>query len=86
MNKRRTVAEVDGFIDLLGAACDDEHVNASLQRLLALPDDRRRTFVRAWVSGLLAKGAPKQFVEAVACLVDDEVAHKAREVIHRCAR
>jgi hypothetical protein len=83
---RRTVADIEGFITLLRAACDDAKVNASLQKLLAMPDLERRTLVRSWVADLLTKEAPPDFIEAIACLYDDGVAEKAYEVIFACSR
>jgi len=82
----RTVAEVDGFVDLLLAACDDPEINATLEKLLAMPDEKRRGLVHAWVTDLLIEEAPKDLIQAVACLSDDAVAEKAYEVIYRCRR
>jgi hypothetical protein len=82
----RSVAEVQGFIDLLMAACNDAKINATLERLLAMPDARRQGLVHAWVTDLIVEEAPKELVEAVACLMDDGVAEKAYEVIYRCKR
>jgi len=81
----RSVGEIDAFIDLLHAACEDESMNAALRRLLALPGRRRKAFVRAWVAELAARDAPRPLAEAIACLVDDAVAGKAHEVINGCS-
>jgi hypothetical protein len=82
----RSVAEIEGFVGLLKAACEDPRINAALERLLSLPDERRRGLVHAWVTDLLIEEAPKEFIQAVACLTDDAVAGKAYEVIYRCRR
>jgi hypothetical protein len=82
----RTVAEVEGFVDLLRAACDDSKVNATLERLLSMPDEKRRGLVHAWVTDLLVEEAPRDFVQAIACLMDDAIAEKAYEVIFKCKR
>jgi hypothetical protein len=82
----RSVAEVQGFIDLLMAACNDAKINATLERLLAMPNDSRQGRVHAWVTDLIIEKAPQQLVEAVACLMDDAVAEKAYEVIYKCKR
>ena len=82
----RSVAEVQGFIDLLMAACNDAKINATLERLLELPDEKRQGLVHAWVTDLIIEEAPKDLVEAVACLMDDAVAEKAYEVIYKCKR
>jgi hypothetical protein len=71
---------------LLKAACNDPEINATLERLLSMPDERRQGLVHTWVSDLLIAEAPKDFVQAVACLMDDAVAEKAYEVIFKCGR
>ena len=86
MSSPRSVAEIDGFVSLLAAACHDAKINATLQRLLAMPDEKRRGLVHAWVTDLLIEKAPSDFVQAVACLMDDAVAEKAYEVIYNCRR
>ena len=84
--KRRTVGEIEGFISLLRAACDDRLVNSALEKILSMPDDKRKSFLRGWINELMVKGAPKDFIEAIACLIDDAVAEKAYEVIFQCRR
>jgi hypothetical protein len=83
---RRSVAEIEGFITMLRAACDDAKMNASLQKLLAMPDSQRQALVRSWVADLMQKRAPADFIEAIACLYDDGVAEKAYQVIFECSR
>ena len=82
----RSVAEVEGFVGLLVAACNDPEINATLERLLSMPDEKRKGLVHTWVSDLLIQEAPTDFVQAVACLMDDAVAEKAYEVIYNCRR
>ena len=82
----RSVAEVEGFVSLLMAACNDPQVNATLERLLSMPDEKRRGLVHTWVTDLLIEEAPRDFVQAVACLSDDAIAEKAYEVIFKCNR
>jgi hypothetical protein len=82
----RSVGEIEGFVSLLMAACNDPKINATLQRLLSMPDEKRRNLVHAWVTDLLIEQAPRDFVQAVACLSDDAIAEKAYEVIFQCRR
>ena len=84
--RHRTVGEIDGFITLLRSACSDQTVYDALERLLSLPDERRRVLVHNWVSDLLVREAPKEFTEAIACLLDDAIAEKAYEAIFECRR
>ena len=82
----RTVGQIDSFIAMLQAACADRRVNERLERLLSLPDERRQALVHTWLSDLMIARAPQDFVEAVACLLDDRVSEKAYEVIFDCRR
>jgi hypothetical protein len=82
----KSVAEIESFITMLQVACEDEKINGILERLLSQPDEKRRALVHSWVSDLLIKQAPGDFVEAIACLSNDDVAEKAYEVIYHCRR
>jgi hypothetical protein len=82
----KSVAEVEGFITMLRVACEDEKINSQLERILSLPDSNRQSLIQMWVSDLLVAGAPKDFIAAIACLADDQVAEKAYEVIFQCKR
>jgi len=82
----RTVGEIDTFVTMLLAACEDESMHGQLERLLSLPDAQRQATIHAWVTDLLVAEAPPDFIQAVACLMDDRVAEKAYEVIFKCSR
>jgi hypothetical protein len=82
----RSVGEIDMFVTMLTTACADATVHARLERLLSMPDPQRQEVVHAWVRDLLVAEAPRDFVQAIACLLDDRVAEKAYEVIFQCRR
>jgi hypothetical protein len=82
----RSVSEIGSFITMLRAACEDRGINERLEKLLSLPDDKRQAVVHAWVSDMLIAQAPKDFIAAIACLLDNQVAEKAYEVIYQCKR
>lgn len=83
---RGTYGEVDGFITMLLAACEDRGMNDTLELLLSQPDARRRAIVRRLLEQLREKRAPKELLDALACLLDDKVAERAYEVIFQCAQ
>ena len=82
----RSVGEIGTFITMLTTACADASVHARLERLLSMPDRQRQELVHAWVRDLLVARAPHDFVQAIACLLDDRIAEKAYEVIFQCGR
>ncbi|MBC5763615.1 hypothetical protein [Ramlibacter albus] len=79
-----SVGDIESFITLLRSACSDDDVYQKLERLLAMPDEKRRALVQKWVEDLVVQRAPTDFIRAIACLLDDQVAEKAYEVIYRC--
>lgn len=86
METRKSVSEIDGFISMLGAACEDKYMNETLQRLLSQPDSKRKQTVLRLVERLSNEGAPHTLIEALSCLMDDAVAEKAYTVIYQCSR
>ena len=80
-----TFGDVEGFINMLLAACEDRAMNETLQMLLSQPDERRRAIVHRLLDRLRERHAPQPLIEAMACLLDDAAAEKAYEVIYRCA-
>ncbi|MFM9968467.1 MAG: hypothetical protein ACKVQK_08725 [Burkholderiales bacterium] len=81
-----SVAEIETFITMLRTACADAKIHSQLERILSMPDDKRQTFIHNWVSDMLVAKAPKDFIRAIACLADDQVAEKAYEAIYQCKR
>ena len=82
----RSVADIEGFVGLLRAACDDPQIKPTLERLPAMPDAQRPGVVHSWVSDLIIAEAPCELIEAVGCLLDDAVAKQACAVIYQCRR
>jgi hypothetical protein len=82
----RTYADVDSFITMLLAACDDMRMNGTLQAILEQPDAKRRAILYDLLERFRNTGAPRDLSRAFACLLDDTVAEKAYEVIFKCPR
>ena len=82
----RTYADIEGFITMLIVACEDASINSTLQALLSQPNRTRKAAVLKLVEKLRADEAPPRLIEAIACLLDDDVAEKAFEAIYHCAR
>lgn len=82
----KTFAEVEGFVGMLLAACEDAKLHNTLELILTQPDAGRKAMIRELVTELRAKLAPQELIEAFVCLLDDEVAEKAYVVIHKCER
>lgn len=79
----RSVADVDGFVDLLRAACDEPAMARTLLALLDQPAERRGHVIERLAAHLRRQGAPARLVAAISCLADDAVAQQAQAVIRR---
>ena len=84
MKPTMTYGEVEGFVTMLLVACEDAGINESLELLLSQPDDWRRAIVLELLDRSRMAAAPQSLCEALACLLDDEVAQGAYEVIYKC--
>jgi hypothetical protein len=82
----KTFGDVDGFIDMLLAACEDRTMNETLEMLLSQPDQRRKEIVYRLLDRLKERKAPAALIDAMACLLDDAAAERAYEVIFQCAK
>ena len=82
----KKVSEIDSFVALLCAACEDAQVYEQIEKILTLPDEHRKQVLNTLISDMVKAGAPGDFVVAMACLVDTEIAEKAYEIIFKCQR
>ncbi len=86
ITKSRMYGEVDGFIDMLLAACENKEMNETLEILLSQPNEARRGMVHRLLERCRERKAPRKLIDAIGCLLDDAVAERAYEIIYRCPR
>ncbi|MBI2769299.1 MAG: hypothetical protein HYX47_06735 [Burkholderiales bacterium] len=75
------VGQIDSFITMLRAACEDRAMRSRLEHVLSLPPHERLASLHGWVSDLIIARAPQELVKAIACLLDGATADKALEVL-----
>ena len=56
------------------------------ERKLSLPDAARHAIIHSWLNDMLTDRAPRDFVQATACLLDEQIAEKVYEAVFRCTR
>lgn len=78
---RRPVAENEKFITLIQVSRDDPELRQALKSILSLNDFNRKSFLNTHLEELKFKKAPKGFIDALSCLLDDDVARQALEII-----
>lgn len=77
----KSVGDHEAFVALIRTAREDPDVRKKLQVILDQPPFHRRSLLNTLVAELRVQSAPAGFIRAVACLPDDEVARKARELL-----
>jgi hypothetical protein len=79
-----SVGDIDGFVTMLRAACEDRSMHATLDKILTLPNHQRHTLLEQLLQDMRRRGAPADLMAAIACLSDDQVAEQAYKVIFQC--
>ena len=82
----KTYGDIDAFVTMLLAACDDAGMNDTLESLLSQPEQNRKDIVQYLLQQFRERQAPQSLIEAFAPLLDDAVAERAYEVIFQCKR
>ena len=77
----RPVGGNESFVSLIRTALEDEGVRGRLRAILSQPPFHRHSLLNTLVADLKMQQAPTDIIRAIACLLDDEVAEKARELL-----
>ncbi len=76
-----SVGDNETFVILIRVAQQDRKIRDQLIGILQQPAFHRKSLLNSFIDALTIKGAPPDFISAIACLRDDEVAEKALEII-----
>ena len=77
----QSIAENEAFVTLIQVAQEDPDVKEQLSAILRLDDFNRKSALNTFLQEMQLKRAPREFVSAIASLLDDEVAEKALEML-----
>ena len=75
------VGDNETFVTLMRVAQEEPEVGKILRAILDQPPFHRRSMLNSLVQDMAMKGADRDFVLAVECLLDDDVAAKAVEFL-----
>ncbi len=78
---KSTVATNEEVISLILAAKDDPEFKSKLLNLLRVPEIERKHNIRQWIAESQERGAPAEFLAALALLHDDTVARKVIDIL-----
>ena len=81
VKKGRTEGVDETFIRLIQLASGDKEIRGQILRILSLDAFNRKSALNTYIQNMRLKGAPSEFVSAIACFLDDRVADKARSIL-----
>jgi hypothetical protein len=80
--KSRSVGDNETFVNLMRVAREDPDVRRVVLGILAQTPFNRQSMLNTLIGELKLKEAPEDFIEAFACLLDDEVARRVSELLN----
>ena len=77
-----SVGENETFVTLMRVAKEDAEIKKQLLTILSQNRFNRASILNSYVEDLRLQKAPKEFISAIACLLDDRIAAKALEILN----
>jgi hypothetical protein len=71
----------DTFVRLIEIAQEDLEIKQQILSILSLDSFNRKSALNTYIQNMKLKGAPGDFISAVATFLDDEVAEKALSLL-----
>lgn len=81
--KRKTVGENDGFVNLIRVAQEDDEIRNRLLAILGQPEFQRKSLLNTFVRDMKFKSAPSELISAIQCLLNDAVAERALDLLKK---
>ena len=81
--EKKTVGDNEAFIRLIQIAQEDNEIREHLIKILSIDSFNRKSALNTFIEHMLLKKAPKEFIEAVSSLLDEEVAKKTLEILNK---
>jgi len=79
--KPMSAGDDETFIRLIQIARDDPEIRRKILGILHMDTFNRKSALNTFIQQMQLKGAPHDFVSAVSCFLDDQVAEKALAVL-----
>jgi hypothetical protein len=77
----QSIAENEDFITLIRVAQEDSEIKSQLSSILALDSFNRKSALNTFLEELRFRQAPKEFISAMATLLDEEVAEQVLKIL-----
>ena len=79
--KNKSIGENEPLVTLIRVAQEDVEIKRHLLAILSQNKFNRESILNSYLEELRLKQAPQEFISAIACLLDDDVAEKVLEIL-----
>ena len=79
--KKKFIGENEPLVTLIRVAQEDVEIKRHLLAILSQNKFNRESILNSYLEELRLKQAPQEFISAIACLLDDDVAEKVLEIL-----
>lgn len=79
--KKKLIGENEPLVTLIQVAQEDVEIKRHLLAILSQNKFNRESILNSYLEELRLKQAPQEFISAIACLLDDDVAEKVLEIL-----
>ena len=81
LRKWREHKRTDRFLSLMVVAREDATIASRLLTILRQDEFNRHAMLRSWIHELKRESAPVSFTDAISCLLDDQIAARAEQLL-----
>lgn len=79
--KKKSVGENELFVSLIRVAQEDSKIKKQILAILSQNKFNRVSILNSYIEEMRLRKAPKNFISAIACLLDDDIAEKALGIL-----
>jgi hypothetical protein len=79
--EKKIIGENEPLVTLIRVAQEDVEIKRHLLAILSQNKFNRESILNSYLEELRLKQAPQEFISAIACLLDDDVAEKVLEIL-----
>jgi len=80
-NRKTSVGKNEPFVTLIRVAQEDTEIQQQLLAILSQSRFNRASILNSYIGDLRLKQAPEEFISAIACLLDDDIAAKTLDIL-----
>lgn len=78
---KKFAGQNDPFVTLIRVAQEDTEIRERLFTILSQNKFNRESILNSYLEDMRLNQAPQDFISAIACLLDDDIAEKALQIL-----